>query len=240
MRTKYPILFTRKLTAQQIEYARLKGIEPTIEPALKVNYPTYWDKILAVIAQNRRADWIFTSQKAVGALRILMQKGLQPEPGITVFAVGSKTQKKLAELGIESEIPSIHDGEYLAKYIINHTSGNNKHLIYFRGNRSLGGIQEKLVQEGYTLHELEVYQTALNTITIPDRHFEGVVFYSPSAVEAFQQSGGFQHQWNYLFTIGSTTASSLERVDTKDAEIVYPNKPGTLYLLNSISSNLNG
>lgn len=240
MRTKYPVLFTRKLTAQQIEYARLKGIEPAIEPALKVNYPTYWDKILGVIAQNRRADWIFTSQKAVDALKILMQKGLQPDPGITVFAVGPKTQKKLADLGVEAEIPSTHDAQHLAEYIINHTSGNKKRLIYFRGNRSLDTLQQQLNQEGYTLHELEVYQTALNTITIPDRHFEGVVFYSPSAVEAFQKSGGFKHQWNYLFTIGPTTAASLEDVDTKDTQIVYPNKQETLYLLNTISSSLGG
>ena len=238
MRTKYPILFTRKLNAQQIEYARLKGIEPTIKPALTVEHPAYWEKILAVIAENRRSDWVFTSQKAVQALEIMMQKGLQPEPGITVFAVGPKTQQKLVDLGIKAEIPAIHDAQHLAKYIVNHASRNNRNLIYFRGNRSLQTLQETLDKEGFTLDELEVYRTTLNTISIPERHFEGVVFYSPSAVEAFEQSGGFERQWNYLFAIGPTTAASLDTIDSKDARIIYPKKQQTLYLLNTISKSL--
>ena len=41
---KQNILVTRPLTAQQIEYARILGLEPVIEPALEFSFPEYWDE----------------------------------------------------------------------------------------------------------------------------------------------------------------------------------------------------
>jgi len=233
---KHAVLFTRRLKAQDIEYARLKGIEPTFEPALRTTYPDYWDKPLAMIAEHRRASWVFTSQKAVKALEEMMQNGLQPEPGISIYAVGPKTRKKLDELGLNAQIPYQHKAEALANLIIENEETSE--VIYFRGNRSLQTIEDRLEAANITVYESEVYQTHLTEISIPERHFEGVVFYSPSAVDAFKKSGGFSREWPNIFAIGPTTAEYLEEEAPGMVDPIYPDVQKTRYLLNTISSKM--
>lgn len=233
---KNAILFTRKLNAQDIEYARLKGIEPTFEPALRTTYPEYWDKPLAVIAEHRRASWVFTSRKAVNAIQEMMEQGLQPEPGISIYAVGPKTKGKLSEVGLNARIPYQHNAEELADLIIE--EGSTREVIYFRGNRCMQTIQNKLESANITVYDPEVYQTHLTEISIPERHFEGVVFYSPSAVDAFKKSGGFTHSWPNMFAIGPTTAEYLQQEAPGPVDPIYPEVPKTRYLLNTISAKM--
>ncbi|WP_372638474.1 uroporphyrinogen-III synthase, partial [Fodinibius sp.] len=65
---KQNILVTRPLSAQQLEYARILGLEPIVEPALEFNFPDYWDGVLKVINNHLKSDWVFTSANGVKAL----------------------------------------------------------------------------------------------------------------------------------------------------------------------------
>src|SRR5699024_11806726 len=77
---KRNILVTRTLSAQQIEYAKILGLEPIIEPALEFTFPEYWDQVLKAINEYPKSDWVFTSANGVKALEELMEAGLQVRP----------------------------------------------------------------------------------------------------------------------------------------------------------------
>src|SRR6056297_2485003 len=131
---KRNILVTRPLSAQQLEYARILGLEPIIKPALHFNFPDYWDDVLRVINENLKSDWIFTSTNGVKALEELMNAGLQVRPEVQLFAVGSKTQEALQDLGLDAKIPRTEDSKHLAELIIE--EGKINSVIYFHGNLS--------------------------------------------------------------------------------------------------------
>ena len=102
---KRNILVTRALSAQQIEYARILGLEPIVDPALEFSFPEYWDRVLKAINEHPKSDWVFTSANGVKALEELMNAGLQVRPEVQIFAVGGKTREALQKLGLNAKIP---------------------------------------------------------------------------------------------------------------------------------------
>jgi len=228
---KRNILVTRPLSAQQLEYARILGLEAIVEPALHFEFPDYWDEVLKVINEHLKSDWVFTSRNGVKALKKLMDAGLQVRPETQLFAVGAKTQKALKELGLESKIPRTQDSKHLAELII--AEGKINSVIYFHGNLSRSEMTDRLQDEGIEVIELEVYKTIINPVNLPDKPISGILFYSPSAVEGFKQGHGFTGDLPPLFAIGPTTASALKK-ETDQAIEVAP-QPDTEVLLRTVS-----
>lgn len=224
---KRNILVTRPLSAQQIEYARILGLEPIIEPALDFNFPEYWDSVLKVITEHPKSDWIFTSTNGVKALKELMDAGLQVRPEVQLFAVGSKTQQALQDLGLDAKIPRTEDSEHLAELILE--EGKINSVIYFHGNLSRGKMTEMLQEEDIEVIELEVYETIINPVEMPHVPVSGILFYSPSAVEGFAQGQGFDEELPPLFAIGPTTAKALK--EQTDQSVQIAKQPDTEVLL---------
>jgi len=215
------------LSAQQFEYARILGLEPIIEPALQFNFPDYWDSVLKVINENLKSDWVFTSANGVKALEELMNAGLQVRPEVQLFAVGSKTRDALQELGLDAKIPRTQDGKHLAELIIQ--EGKSNSVIYFHGNLSRDEMTDRLQDDGIEVIELEVYETIINPVEMPNRSVSGILFYSPSAVEGFAQGTGFDGELPPLFAIGPTTAKALKEHSDQHVEIAK--QPDTEVLL---------
>lgn len=228
---KQNILVTRPLSAKQLEYARILGLEPIIKPALHFNFPEYWDGVLKVINEHPKSDWIFTSTNGVKALEELMNSGLQVRPEVQLFAVGSKTQQALEELGLEAKIPRTEDGKHLAELIIN--EGKINSVIYFHGNLSRDEMTDRLQDEGIEVIELEVYETVIDPVEMPNKPISGILFYSPSAVEGFKQGVGFDSELPPLFAIGPTTAKALKAQTEQHVEIAK--QPDTEVLLRTVS-----
>lgn len=224
---KQNILLTRPLSARQFEYARILGLEPIIVPALEFEFPEYWDKVLKVINENRKSDWVFTSENGVKALQQLMESGLQVRPETQLFAVGSKTRDALQDLGLDAKIPKIQDGKHLARLIIE--EGKINSVIYFHGNLSRDEMTDRLEKEGIEVIELEVYKTIINPVHLPNKPVSGILFYSPSAVEGFARGEGFNKELPTLFAIGPTTAKALK--EQTDQHIEIARKPDTKVLL---------
>jgi len=215
------------LSAQQFEYARILGLEPIIEPALQFNFPDYWDSVLKVINENLKSDWVFTSANGVKALEELMNAGLQVRPEVQLFAVGSKTRDALQELGLDAKIPRTQDGKHLAELIIQ--EGKSNSVIYFHGNLSRDEMTDRLQDDGIEVIELEVYETIINPVEMPNKSVSGILFYSPSAVEGFAQGTGFDGELPPLFAIGPTTAKALKEHSDQHVEIAK--QPDTEVLL---------
>ena len=215
------------MSAQQFEYARILGLEPIIEPALQFNFPEYWDSVLKVINENLKSDWIFTSANGVKALEELMNAGLQVRPEVQIFAVGSKTRDALQDLGLDAKIPRTQDGKHLAELIIQ--EGKINSVIYFHGNLSRDEITDRLQDDGIEVIELEVYETIINPVEMPNKQVSGILFYSPSAVEGFAQGTGFDEDLPPLFAIGPTTAKALK--EHTDQHVEISKQPDTEVLL---------
>lgn len=215
------------MTAQQLEYARILGLEPIIKPALEFNFPVYWDGVLKVINENLKSDWVFTSANGVKALEELMRSGLQVRPEVQIFAVGSKTREALQNLGLDAKIPWMQDGKHLAELIIQ--EGKINSVIYFHGNLSRDEMTDRLTDEGIEVIELEVYETVINPVAMPNKAVSGILFYSPSAVEGFSRGTGFQDELPPLFAIGPTTAEALK--EHTDQPVQIAKQPDTEMLL---------
>lgn len=228
---KRNILVTRPLTARQIEYARILGLETIIEPALEFNFPEYWDGVLKVITEHSKSDWIFTSTNGVKALKELMDAGLQVRPEVQIFAVGSKTQETLENLGLEAKIPRTEDSKHLAELIIE--EGKINSVIYFHGNLSRDEMTDRLEENGIEVIELEVYETIINPVQMPEKSISGILFYSPSAAEGFAQGEGFEKELPPLFAIGPTTGKALKEYTDQHIEIAR--QPDTEVLLRTAS-----
>lgn len=231
---KRNILITRPLSGQQLEYARILGLEPIIEPALEFKFPEYWDGVLKVINEHSKSDWVFTSANGVKALERLMKSGLQVRPEVQLFAVGSKTKEALESLGLDAQVPRIQDGIHLAELIIE--EGKIDSVIYFHGNLSRDEITGKLQEENIEVMEVEVYQTIISPVSLPDTPVEAILFYSPSAVEGFKQGQGFDGELPVLFAIGPTTAEALRQETNQSIEVA--DTPDTKVLLKTVADHL--
>lgn len=228
---KRNIVITRPLTGQQIEYARILGLEPVIKPALEFEFPEYWDEVLKLINENPKADWVFTSTNGVKALQEMMKSGLQVRPETQLFAVGSKTRDALQELGLNAKIPGIQDSQHLAELIIE--EGKINSVLYFHGNLSRDDIAQRLTANDIEVVELEVYRTIIKPVSLPEEPISAVLFYSPSAVEGFKQGEGFNGELPALFAIGPTTAEAIQKETDQDIEIA--DRPETEELLRTVS-----
>lgn len=230
---KQNILVTRPLDGQQREYARILGLNPIEQPALNFEFPQYWDRVLAVINDNWKAAWVFTSTNGVKALEAMMESGLQVRPEVSIFAVGSKTQQALQELGLKAQVPFQQDGSHLAELIIDE---NVRSVIYFHGNISREEMAEKLAENDIKVSEVEVYKTLIHPVEMPRERVEAILFYSPSAVEGFKQGQGFDYELPPLFAIGPTTAKALEK--ETDQPLHVADRPDTKVLLQAVSTYL--
>ena len=231
---KRNILVTRPLSGQQIEYARILGLEPIVESALDFEFPQYWDQVLKVINENPKSDWIFTSSNGVKALKELMDTGLQVRPETQLFAVGSKTRDALQELGLDAKIPRIQDSKHLAELILE--EGKIDSVIYFHGNLSRDEMTDRLRDEGIEVIEIEVYKTIINSVSLPGVPVSGVLFYSPSAVEGFKQGEGFHDDLPPLFAIGPTTAEAMRQETDQGIEVA--DQPDTETLLRTVADHI--
>jgi uroporphyrinogen-III synthase len=231
---KRNILVTRPLSGQQLEYARILGLEPIIEPALDFEFPDYWDGVLKVINEHPKSDWVFTSANGVKALKALIKNGLQVRPEVQIFAVGSKTKEALEALGLEAKVPATQDGSHLADLIIE--EGKINSVIYFHGNLSRGEVSAKLRKQDIEVIEIEVYRTRIKPVSLPRNPVEAVLFYSPSAVEGFRQGQGFEGELPALFAIGPTTAEALRNETDSGVEIA--DSPDTKELLKTVADHL--
>ncbi len=227
------ILVTRQLSGRQIAFARNLDLEPIIASALEFQFPDYWDEVLKVITDHPSASWVFTSRNGVKALEALMKAGLQVRPERSIYAVGTKTQKALRELRLESKIPFIQTGYSLAEKIIEE---QETEVLYFQGNLSRDEMKNKLTEEEVEVTEVEVYETIIHPVKMPAKRVEAILFYSPSAVEGFARGQGFDEMLPPLFAIGPTTAEAL--AERTNQNITTAKKPDTKIMLRTVSELL--
>ena len=231
---KPKILFTRSLSNNEQQLAKSNGLEVRIIPFIKTSSNYDKESILnEILTLNDGIDaFVFTSQNAVKALTPLFS-----EPPFynlfkdkMVFATGDKTTRSLDSKGIMVTMPPSNDAESLANLIKNHRSV--KMVVYFKGNLSLDILKTVLNNSNIEVIEKTVYYTSLTSEKIKDiATFNGIVFYSPSAVDSFFRSNQIDKNMP-VFCIGATTGTYLRKLIPN--VVTQSSEPGSELLIKGI------
>lgn len=155
---------------------------------------------------------IFTSKNAV---KMVLDKGhdLQNK---SIFCVGDKTTAFLKAHGFPVMVTANY-GYELAEKIA--STYSNENFIFFCGKKRRIELPDYLKEKGVALKEVEVYDTHLVEKKI-DRTFDGVLFFSPSAVRSFCAVNNISG--SIAFCIGNTTASEAKNFTD---DIIVATKP---------------
>ena len=213
MKNRHKILITRELTDEQLQFADDLGLDVTVEPAIRFELRKKWSSVVNSTENAESPIFAFTSQNGVNALKKLMEQGYTPPANVVFYAVGEKTASALQELGYTAIVPELSYGEQLGEKIaadLKQSGLMDASVFHFCGNRRREELRQTLEKSDIDIKDLVVYKTIINQMNINGDDAEAVLFYSPSAVEAFRKSGGFRDgNLPELFAIGHTTAQEL-------------------------------
>ena len=164
------------------------------------------------------ATVVFTSRNAVEAVGAELQ-GL--EPNWQIFCIGNTTRETAEKyFGEENIVGSAEDATGLAEVIID-TKGINE-VVFFCGDHRRAELPAKLNENGIEVNEIVVYQT----IALPhkiNRVYEGIIFFSPTAVKSFFQVNK-PGERTIFFAIGNTTAAEIKKHAAN--RIIVADEPG--------------
>lgn len=156
---------------------------------------------------------IFTSQNA--AQSVLLHPKSSALKTKNVFCVGLKTKALLEENGFTVDIYVDYASD-LAE-IINLIYAKES-FTFFSGNLRKETLPKALKAAKVNFNEIQVYETTLTPLKIAalnpskggESKFDGILFFSPSAVESYLAANKIKNE--ICFCIGETTASALEKI----------------------------
>jgi uroporphyrinogen-III synthase len=216
-KNKLNILSTRPLNESIINEAAEQNVLLDCIPFIEtkpVNTPELTEKVQRLSEQNIIA--VFTSMNAVEVVK----EYLPSKTGWKIFSIG-QTTKELIEgfFGKENIAGTADDAGTLSDVII---EKNPKEVFFFCGDQRRDELPEKLIANNISVQEIVVYRT----IATPQKtlkHYDGILFFSPSAVESFFSANTIDNN-SIVFAIGSTTAiATKQRVNN---QVVVADKPG--------------
>jgi uroporphyrinogen-III synthase len=152
--------------------------------------------------------WIFTSSNAVKSLKILLQKYfLSIIQSKKIVAIGHKTADSLGAMGFRV-IVRANNALALAEEI--NEEFHPQEVLHFCGDRRRSELSESLTEKGFSVTEKKVYQNILTPQKITWGDADGMLFFSPSAVESYVKA----NEWpagKIAYAIGPTTAAALQQ-----------------------------
>ena len=150
----------------------------------------------------------------------------------TIFCLGTATRKTVEMHFGNGPIAGIaSNASDLAQEIINK---NVESVVFFCGDQRRDELPDKLAAYNIQVHEVVVYKT----LQIPkqvERDYDGILFFSPSAVESFFSSNTVSGD-TIMFAIGTTTAESIRQFTNN--MVVESDFPGKANLVEKAISYL--
>ncbi|RYY99251.1 MAG: uroporphyrinogen-III synthase [Chitinophagaceae bacterium] len=160
------------------------------------------------------AKVVFTSMNAVEAVAPHLHA-----PDWEAFCIGYATRRLLTEKLALPIIGDAPDADSLAGVIIR---SGVRSVVFFCGDQRRDALPLRLGIAGIRVHEVIVYRTLL-TPQATDKAYDGLLFFSPSAVESYfslnEAAPGAM-----FFAIGATTAAAIREHCTNP--IVVADEPG--------------
>jgi uroporphyrinogen-III synthase len=202
--TNKTILSTRPLPKSILDEAAANGID--IEELSFIRTEAVTDEhVTARIAalSSQKITAVFTSMNAVEAVAAAAEPGTAWQ----IYALGQTTQKLVTEkLPASTIVATAENAARLGERLID---DGVQDIVFFCGNIRRDELPNKMRSEKIGIEELVVYETH-ETPSVLTRDYDGILFFSPSAVQAFfsvnKPSGR-----TVLFAIGKTTAEAIRQ-----------------------------
>ncbi|MEX0648952.1 MAG: uroporphyrinogen-III synthase [Balneolaceae bacterium] len=234
-------MVTRELTDEQIALAENIGLNVFVQPAIEIHFRNDWLSVQTAIQKAERPVFVFTSRNGAKAFQRFLMAGVEVPPGSKFYAVGKKTAEEFHETGITPIVPDEQYGAELAKLIISDLDNSEKEnttILHFCGDKRREELRQILSQADLHVKDIVVYETRLKHVTLPAEKPDAILFYSPSAVQSFRNSGGFESgSLPGLFAIGNTTAEELSIASGK--HVYVSPEPSTEIFLKFTADILN-
>lgn len=211
-KNKITILSTKKLSLSSIELAKEKGINIIEQEFISVKaFATKEtnEQIKATVLSNKISNVVFTSANAVDAIKTYLDIGKTEHVfNWNIFCISGKTKEALTPyIDPNRIIATAENALALAKKVI---GKNIKEIIFFCGNKRRDELPDTLKNAGIIVHEIMVYETKAAP-RILEHDFDGILFFSPSAVKSFFSSNHLKKR-TVCFAIGPTTATSIKEL----------------------------
>ena len=146
---------------------------------------------------------VFTSMNAVEAVAAQINK----VPAWQIYCIGNTTRKLIEEKwGKESIVATAENAQRLGERLID---DGIKEVVFFCGNIRRDELPNKIRSEKGKVEEVVVYETEETPTTLV-RAYDGILFFSPSAVQAFYSQNKPSKQTT-LFAIGKTTEEAIRQ-----------------------------
>ena len=203
-KNKAVILSTKNISDSLVATASLYDVEIdqiSFITTQETNQPAVEKRIRAISLESHFV--VFTSSNAVNAVSEIVKE----KPAWNIYCIEPKTTTLVAEaFGEESILATGNNAEELSDKIMSNSS--IKKMIFFSGNQRRDELPGKLIQHGIELEELVVYET-IETPTSVSKNYDGILFFSPSAVRSFFSKNNVNNE-TALFAIGNTTMNEIK------------------------------
>jgi uroporphyrinogen-III synthase len=194
------LLSTGLVPAELVEKAVQKGITLDAKAFIDIEHLDNAEEMEGLVRQPRVVA--FTSVNAVNAV----QRWVPGPTGWRVYCIsGATCGAAISLFGETALVGKARSAGELAEVIIRQETG--REIIFFCGDHRREELPSTLRGAGFSVVEEVVYRTLLTPHKV-QRYYDGVAFFSPSAVESFfsvnETAAGIP-----LFAIGPTTAAAI-------------------------------
>jgi len=215
MRTsRHKILFTRKLTADQLAIFKQAGLMVEAQPFIETESIDGYKLKLDQLSLNASSNIVVTSPFAVSLLVNYLQGNEITLD--TIFCLSKSSANLLSSYARETVVAEEANALALAEKIKQHKSLHT--LIFISGEIRRDVLPEMLSAAGIVFSEVCIYTTKL----CPKAGLDGysaVVFFSPSAVRSYKKLYSLQNK--KLYAIGNTTKQEILKTDP-DLKVAVP------------------
>ncbi len=170
----------------------------------------------------------FTSMNAVNAV----SKFITNRPHWKIFCVGNTTKKALKKIFGEDAVEGFAENAgSLSKLILQNSSIQN--IAFFCGDKRRDELPVNLNNGGIRVDEIVVYKT-IETPTVLTKQYDGILFFSPSAVQSFFSKNSLSHTTK-IFAIGTTTANEIKLFSQQP--VIIAETPGKKNLVEMVCNH---
>jgi uroporphyrinogen-III synthase len=224
---KIAILSTRPLEDSLIEEAKEKGIEVDVVSFIETN-PIHSAALQQEIktALEQPSIFVFTSMNAVEAVAAKINRQQYDRK---IYCIGNTTRQLVIKYFGENTIAGTADSAAELAWEISNNE-KEKDVIFFCGDHRRDELPDILNKNNIGVKEIVVYQT-VSVVHKIEKHYDGILFFSPSAAESFFSNNETNEQ-TILFAIGNTTANAIKKHSNN--EIIISDKPGKESLVRKV------
>lgn len=205
MQNKTHILSTRPLDEAIVTEAAAKDIVIDTLSFIQTT-PIITEHIAQQIKLYAQQDAtvVFTSMNAVEAVVNLLN---DERPFWEIYCIGDTTGNLISEyFGANAIAGTANNALALAAVML---LDEIKDAVFFCGDQRRDELPETLKTNNVVLTEVVVYKT-ITTAQVIEKNYDGILFFSPSAVESFFSANNIESN-TILFAIGDTTGDTIKK-----------------------------